>query len=80
LSTNRDIDNYFVENTKKIAMFSLKNDKERLIVAPEMKDLGKITKKVNSLEKIVSKLLSDLGILATQFQPTVVRKRNIHNK
>jgi len=74
LSTNRDIDNYFVENTKKIAVFSLKNDKERLIVAPEIKDLSKITKKVNSLEKIVSKLLSDLGILTTHFQPKIIRK------
>ena len=75
LSTNRMVDNYFRTPTKQVAKFSIKEEKNRMVVVPEIREMNGIVKKISSLEKIISYVLSDLGILCTNFAPLVTRIR-----
>ena len=80
LSTNRMVDNYFMSSTKQVAKFSIKEDKDRMVVVPEIKDINSILKKVIALEKIISLVLSDLGCLCTNFAPMITRRRRDKKK
>jgi hypothetical protein len=75
LSTNRMVDNYFRTPTKQVAKFSIKEEKDRMVIVPEIREMNGIVKKVSSLEKIISYVLSDLRILCSNFAPMVTRVR-----
>lgn len=78
LSSNRLVENYLQGDTKQIIKFSITNDKERLVIVPEMKIVFQIINKVGKLENIVRCILSDISVLGTYFSP-MIRRRRVYN-